>query len=275
VVTLCTILLIAAVGRAAPPETVVVVSEDAGFARAVEDAFRAAGIRTVQAAPDAPPAIADLSSGSRRLADREHATAAVALVSGEDGAVRCACARAAARSWSGPASAGPIASRPRPPLPPRPRARPPSPPHHPRARRAPRRRPVPTTAQGLPRSEPRSGRRVPRSRRRSGSRRDRSAAARAYRAVANGDDAWAALALYCLAELEASSGRPRDALAAVEEYLQRFPRGAGIEDVLWIRVENLRALGRPDDARAAAAGYLRRFPDGTYVKPAARVAVPP
>jgi transmembrane sensor len=105
--------------------------------------------------------------------------------------------------------------------------------------------------------------------------RDRSAAARAYRAVASGDDAWAALALYSLAELDASTGRPREALAAVEEYLQRFPRGAGIEDVLWIRVENLRALGRPDDARSAAAGYLRRFPDGTYVKPAARVAVPP
>jgi hypothetical protein len=98
VVTLCTILLIAAVSRAAPPETVVVVTEDAGFARAVEDAFRAAGIRTVQAAPDAPPAIADLSSGSRRIADREHATAAVALVSGEDGATLIAYDRSVDRA---------------------------------------------------------------------------------------------------------------------------------------------------------------------------------
>ena len=104
---------------------------------------------------------------------------------------------------------------------------------------------------------------------------DRSAAARAYRAVASGDGAWAALALYSLAELDVSSGLPRDALAAVDEYLRRFPRGAGIEDVMWIRVETLRALGRHDDARSAAASYLRQFPRGTYEKPATRVAAPP
>jgi len=104
---------------------------------------------------------------------------------------------------------------------------------------------------------------------------DRRAAARAYRAVAGGDGAWAALALYSLAELDASSALPRDALAAVDEYLRRFPRGAGIEDVMWIRVETLRALGRHGDARSAAAGYLRQFPRGTYVKPATRVAAPP
>jgi hypothetical protein len=104
---------------------------------------------------------------------------------------------------------------------------------------------------------------------------DRSAAARAYRAVASGDGAWAALALYSLAELDVSSGLPRDALAAVDEYLRRFPRGAGIEDVMWIRVETLRALGRQEDARGAAASYLRQFPRGTYEKPATRVAAPP
>lgn len=104
---------------------------------------------------------------------------------------------------------------------------------------------------------------------------DRRAAARAYRAVASGDGAWAALALYSLAELDASSGLPRDALAAVDEYLRRFPRGAGIEDVMWIRVETLRALGRQEDARSAAASYLRQFPRGTYEKPATRVAAPP
>jgi transmembrane sensor len=104
---------------------------------------------------------------------------------------------------------------------------------------------------------------------------DRRAAARAYRAVASGDGAWAALALYSLAELDASSGLPRDALAAVDEYLRRFPRGAGIEDVMWVRVETLRALGRQEDARGAAASYLRQFPRGTYEKPATRVAAPP
>jgi len=105
--------------------------------------------------------------------------------------------------------------------------------------------------------------------------RDRRAAARAYRAVANGDDAWAALALYSLAELDVASGRRRDALAAVEEYARRFPRGAGIEDATWIRVETLRGLGRHDEARRAAASYLRQFPRGTYARPAARVAAPP
>jgi len=105
--------------------------------------------------------------------------------------------------------------------------------------------------------------------------RDRRAAARAYRAVANGDDAWAALALYSLAELDVASGRRRDALVAVEEYARRFPRGAGIEDATWIRVETLRGLGRHDEARRAAASYLRQFPRGTYARPAARVAAPP
>jgi hypothetical protein len=61
----------------------------------------------------------------------------------------------------------------------------------------------------------------------------------------------------------------------VDEYLRRFPRGAGIEDVMWVRVETLRMLGRQDEARSAAAGYLRQFPRGTYVKPATRVAAPP
>jgi hypothetical protein len=104
---------------------------------------------------------------------------------------------------------------------------------------------------------------------------DGRAAARAYRAVADGEGAWAALALYSLAELDASSGLGQAALAAVDEYLRRFPHGAGIEDVMWVRVETLRMLGRQDEARSAAAGYLRRFPRGTYVKPATRVAAPP
>jgi transmembrane sensor len=104
---------------------------------------------------------------------------------------------------------------------------------------------------------------------------DGRAAARAYRAVADGEGAWAALALYSLAELDASSGLGQAALAAVDEYLRRFPRGAGIEDVMWVRVETLRMLGRQDEARSAAAGYLRQFPRGTYVKPATRVAAPP
>lgn len=78
------LLLLAAVARAAPLETVVVVSEDTGFARAVDEAFRAAGIVTLQVGDLAEPTITDLAGASRRLADREHATAAVILIFGED-----------------------------------------------------------------------------------------------------------------------------------------------------------------------------------------------
>lgn len=98
VVTLCTILLIATVTRAALAETVVVVSEDPGFARAVDDAFRAAGIHTVPAGPADASGIADLTRDTRQLADRERATAAVVLVSGEDGATLIAYDRSVDRA---------------------------------------------------------------------------------------------------------------------------------------------------------------------------------
>jgi hypothetical protein len=78
------LVLLAAVARAAPPETVVVVSEDTGFAGAAADAFRAAGIVTLQVGDLAEPTVTDLAGASRRLADREHATAAVILIFGED-----------------------------------------------------------------------------------------------------------------------------------------------------------------------------------------------
>jgi outer membrane protein assembly factor BamD (BamD/ComL family) len=101
---------------------------------------------------------------------------------------------------------------------------------------------------------------------------DRPAAARAYRAVANGSDSWAALALYSLAELDAA-GQPTRALAALDEYQRRFPRGHNAEDAAWLRVDVLRSAGRP--ANAAAAAYLVAFPSGTYRKAAERLANAP
>jgi TolA-binding protein len=101
---------------------------------------------------------------------------------------------------------------------------------------------------------------------------DPDAARRAYRALASRRDRWAALALYALAELEASRRRASEALAALDEYERRFPRGTNAEDAAWLRVQVLLNAGRRDDASAAARAYLTRFPDGTYRGPAHRAA---
>ncbi|MEO8845311.1 MAG: FecR domain-containing protein [Kofleriaceae bacterium] len=103
---------------------------------------------------------------------------------------------------------------------------------------------------------------------------DWAGAAKAYRAVAAGDDRWAALALFSLAELDAAHDRATNALAALAEYRQRFPRGASAEDAAWLRIETLRQLARGDEVRAAAADYVKRFPSGTYLEAAARLASP-
>ena len=92
------LLLLAAVAGAAPPETVVVVSDDPGFAQAADEAFRAAGVTAVRVGDLAVPAIADLTGASRQLADGEHATAAVILVFGGDGATLIAYDRGVDRA---------------------------------------------------------------------------------------------------------------------------------------------------------------------------------
>jgi len=104
---------------------------------------------------------------------------------------------------------------------------------------------------------------------------DWAGAAKAYRAVASGDDRWAALALYSLAELDAAHDRANAALAALEEYRRRFPRGASVEDAAWLRVETLQVLDRGREVREAAGDYVKRFPSGTYIKLATRLASPP
>ena len=102
---------------------------------------------------------------------------------------------------------------------------------------------------------------------------DPARAAKAYRAVANGKGADAALALLDLASLVEKTDHDA-ALAACDEYLRRFPRGANVEDVTWLRIDLLRTAGRRDEARAAAAEYLRQFPNGTFAGDAARIAPP-
>ncbi len=97
-------------------------------------------------------------------------------------------------------------------------------------------------------------------------------AAAAYRAVAAGGDRWAALALVDLAELHKDD--PSAALHDLDEYARRFPHGANLEDVLWQRIELLRAAGRKADAHAAAADFVRRFPASVYVESAKRLAEP-
>lgn len=100
---------------------------------------------------------------------------------------------------------------------------------------------------------------------------DPAKAVPAYRAVANGKDAWAALALYSLAQLHASRGDTAIALRELDEYARRFPRSVNAEDAAWLRVEILRGARRLADARRAAERYLREFPDGTYAKHAAQL----
>ncbi len=102
--------------------------------------------------------------------------------------------------------------------------------------------------------------------------RDPAAAMRAYRAVANGKDRYAALALYSVAELAIARHDATAALAALDEYGRRFARGANAEDVAWLRVEALRTGDRQREAGIAAAAYLRAYPGGTYVKAAERIA---
>lgn len=101
---------------------------------------------------------------------------------------------------------------------------------------------------------------------------DPARAARAYRTVANSKDAWAAPALFGLAELDAKTDATQ-ALADCNEYRKRFAKSAQVEDITWLRVEILRSAGRRDEARVAAGEYLRQFPQGSYAGIAQRIAL--
>jgi hypothetical protein len=72
--------------RAGASETIVAASTDAGFTAALQAALVSAGMSLVVVHDSPPFEVSDLTGGARRLADRASATAAVALVFGDDGA---------------------------------------------------------------------------------------------------------------------------------------------------------------------------------------------
>ncbi len=99
---------------------------------------------------------------------------------------------------------------------------------------------------------------------------DPKQAARAYRSIANGKDAYATIALLNLAELHATSDAS-SALRALDELARRFPRAANREEAAWLRVDVLRTAGRFEDARREARAYLEAYPGGAYARLADRV----
>lgn len=95
---MCGLLSVATAARATPsPETIVVATTDPSFSAAIADALRGAGMAVVTVGDAPVPSVADLAGDSRRLADREHASAAIALVPAEDGATLLAYDRDADR----------------------------------------------------------------------------------------------------------------------------------------------------------------------------------
>lgn len=102
---------------------------------------------------------------------------------------------------------------------------------------------------------------------------DPDRAAAGYRALSRGADAAAEPALWRLARLEFERGRFDAAVAAVAQYEARFPRGARLEELLWLRVEAHCALWRSQAAADAARVYLGRFPDGPRAAAARAPAV--
>lgn len=96
-VVVCVLLSVATAARATPDEAIVVSSTDPAFSAAVAEALRGAGMSVV-AVTDAPaPAVADLAGDSRRLADREHASATIMLLAGDQGTTLLAYDRDADR----------------------------------------------------------------------------------------------------------------------------------------------------------------------------------
>jgi len=85
----------------------------------------------------------------------------------------------------------------------------------------------------------------------------RAASLRALAATSRGTEA--ASALYDLARTQhVELGRPADALRSLDAYLTRFPRGAEIEDVMWLRLRILCRGPIGDACRAAAHSYAKR-----------------
>ncbi len=74
----------------------------------------------------------------------------------------------------------------------------------------------------------------------------------------------AAAALYGMARLQALSlGKTDDALRSIDAYVRRFPRGAEIEDALWLRLRIECRTQTSEACRVAAHSYLRAAPSGS------------
>lgn len=70
---------------AEPHESIALASNDASFRTALTDAMAASAATVVPTDDAEPPSLADLTAGSRALADRVHATATVWLIAGPTG----------------------------------------------------------------------------------------------------------------------------------------------------------------------------------------------
>lgn len=82
------------------------------------------------------------------------------------------------------------------------------------------------------------------------------------RVTAHGEEA--AAALYGMARLQALTlGKTDDALRSIDAYVRRFPRGAEIEDALWLRVRIECRTQTSEACRVAAHSYLRAAPSGS------------
>ncbi len=98
----------------------------------------------------------------------------------------------------------------------------------------------------------------------------------AYRNLASGEKgAAAARGLYGMARVQhLSLGKNSEALRNLEQYVKRFPNGAELEAVLWLRLRILCLRRFDDSCRSAAHTYLTRVGgESTHARLAERVTV--
>ncbi len=73
------------------------------------------------------------------------------------------------------------------------------------------------------------------------------------------------LALILRARAALASGKPGEALTALDAHQQQFPRGQFVEDRSALRALSLCAAGRIDEGRRLAQAVIRRAPHSVYV----------
>ncbi len=86
----------------------------------------------------------------------------------------------------------------------------------------------------------------------------------------------ASFALYSQAYLlQFRLGKSQAAARAVLHYTRRFPKGAEIENILWMAVQIRCADGNSSQCRSAAHSYLWRFPKGRFGSAASKIVNTP